>query len=99
VAFVTGNLDPVSDRRAFLALFNPPPVPILVLCGNATPPRSKSEMAALAGQSGIDLRWLPGALGLHEECAEAIADPIIRFFRNPRSLRRGDSGVPPRDRR
>jgi pimeloyl-ACP methyl ester carboxylesterase len=79
VAFVTGSLDPVSDRSAFLALFERPPVPSLVLCGNATPPRSKSEMRALAGQAGIDLRWVAGALGLHEEFAETIADPILRF--------------------
>ena len=79
VAFVTGSLDPVSDRSAFLALFERSPVPSLVLCGNATPPRSKSEMTALAGQAGIDLRWVAGALGLHEECAETIADPILRF--------------------
>jgi hypothetical protein len=79
VAFVTGNLDPVSDRGAFLALFDPSPVPILVFCGNATPPKSKAEMAVLAGKSGIDLRWVTGALGLHEECAQTIADPIVRF--------------------
>jgi hypothetical protein len=36
-------------------------------------------MAVLAGQSGIDLRWVAGALGLHEEYAETIADPIVRF--------------------
>lgn len=53
VAFVTGNLDPVADRSAFLALFDRPPVPTLVLRGDATPPRSKSEMTVLAGQSGI----------------------------------------------
>ena len=79
VAFVTGSLDPVSDRGAFLALFDPPPVPILVLCGNATPPRSKAEMAVLAEQPGIDLRWVRGSLGLHEEWAETIANPIARF--------------------
>lgn len=80
VAFVTGRLDPVSDRSAFLALFDPPPVPTLVFCGNATPPRSKAEIAALAERSGIDLRWIPGSLGLHEECAQVIADPIVRFI-------------------
>lgn len=57
VAFVTGHLDPVSSRGAFLALFNPPPALILVLCGDATPPKSKAEMAVLAEQPGIDLRW------------------------------------------
>jgi pimeloyl-ACP methyl ester carboxylesterase len=78
-AFVTGQLDPVSDRAAFLALFDASPVPILVLCGDATPPRSKAEMVVLAGRSGIDLRWMPGALGLHEEGAQTIADTIIDF--------------------
>ena len=55
------------------------PVPILVICGNATPPKSKAEMAVLAERSGVDLRWVPGSLGLHEEYAQAMADPIIRF--------------------
>jgi pimeloyl-ACP methyl ester carboxylesterase len=80
VAFVTGQLDPVSDRAAFLALFDPPPAPILVLCGNATPPSSKAEMAALAEQPGIDLSWVAGSLGLHGEYARSIADPILRFL-------------------
>jgi pimeloyl-ACP methyl ester carboxylesterase len=79
VAFVTGHLDPVSSRGAFLALFDPPSAPILVLCGDATPPRSKAEMAVLAEQPGIDLRWVAGSLGLHEEYAQTIADPIVRF--------------------
>ena len=83
VAFVTGQLDPVTDRGAFVALFEPPPVPTLVFCGNATPPRSKAEMAALAERSGIDLRWMPGSLGLHEEYAQTIADPIVRFVGAP----------------
>ena len=83
VAFVTGQLDPVSDRGAFLALFDPPPAPTLVFCGNAAPPRSKAEMAVLADRSGIDLRWMPGSLGLHEEYAQIIADPIAHFVEAP----------------
>jgi hypothetical protein len=79
VAFVTGQLDPASNRAGFLALFDPAPVPTLVLCGSATPSRSKAEMAALAERSGVDLRWVSGSLGLHEEHAQAIADPIVRF--------------------
>jgi pimeloyl-ACP methyl ester carboxylesterase len=80
VAFVTGHLDPVSNHGAFLALFDPPPVPSLVFCGDATPPRSKAEMAMLAGIPGIELRWVAGSLGLHEECAQTIADAILRFL-------------------
>jgi hypothetical protein len=34
-AFVTGGLDPVADRAAFLALLDPLPVPTLALCGIA----------------------------------------------------------------
>lgn len=37
-------------------------------------------MAAFAERSGIDLRWVPGSLGLHEETAQAIADPILGFI-------------------
>jgi hypothetical protein len=99
VAFVTGHLDPVSGRGAFLALFDSPPVPILVFCGNATPPRSKAEMAVLAGRPGIDLRWVRGSLGLHEEWAETIADPIARFVRASSAEPTGGSRVPPRERR
>jgi pimeloyl-ACP methyl ester carboxylesterase len=79
VAFVTGHLDPAVDRAGFLALFDRPPAPILIFCGNGTPPRSKAEMAALAQRSGIDLRWDAGSLGLHEEYAHTIADSILRF--------------------
>ena len=82
-AFVTGQLDPVSDRAAFLALFDASPVPILVLCGDATPPRSKAGMAALAERSRVDLRWMPGSLALHEEYAGTIADSIVRFVSAP----------------
>jgi hypothetical protein len=41
VALVTGNLDPVSDHSAVLALFDRPPVPTLVPCGNATRDRNR----------------------------------------------------------
>lgn len=89
VAFVTGHLDPAADRAAFLALFDPSSAPALIFCGNATPPKSKAEMASLAGRSGIDLRWMPGSLGLHEEYAQTIADPIVRFLDASPSARLG----------
>jgi hypothetical protein len=90
--------DPVSSRGAFLALLDPPLVPTLVLCVNATPPRSKAEMAALAEQSGIDLRWMLGSLGLHEEFAQTIADPIVRFVCASSTEPACNSSVSPRDR-
>ena len=54
-------------------------MPTLVFCGNATPPKSKAEMTALAEQPGIDLRWMSGSLGPNEEYAQAITDPILGF--------------------
>jgi pimeloyl-ACP methyl ester carboxylesterase len=80
VAFVTGALDPVPDRQSFLALLTPPSAPTLILCGTATPPKSKSEMAAIAAGPDIEVKWMPGSLGLHEESAEAISEPIAAFL-------------------
>lgn len=37
-------------------------------------------MAELAHRSQVDMRWVTGALGLHEECAEAIDGPILSFL-------------------
>jgi hypothetical protein len=98
VAFLTGNLDPVPDRGAFLALFDPPPVPTPVFCGSATPPKSKAEMTALAEQPGIDLRWMSGSLGPNEEYAQAITDPILGFIAASPAQSTGDNSVPPRKR-
>ncbi|MDQ2802381.1 MAG: alpha/beta hydrolase [Pseudomonadota bacterium] len=86
VAFVTGALDPVADRHAFLTLLTPPPAPTLVLCGTATPPKSKAEMAAIptggiadGSADGVEVRWVAGSLGLHEEAA-AISAPVASFL-------------------
>jgi pimeloyl-ACP methyl ester carboxylesterase len=80
VAFVTGMLDPVSNRAAFQSLLTPPPAPTLILCGTATPPKSKAEMAAIETGSDVRLEWVPGSLGLHEEEAEAISGPVASFL-------------------
>lgn len=56
VAFVTGALDPVPDRTAFAALLTPPPAPTLVLCGEATPPKSKAEMTAIPSGPDTEVR-------------------------------------------
>jgi pimeloyl-ACP methyl ester carboxylesterase len=82
VAFVTGALDPVADRTAFAALLRPPPAPTLVLCGEATPPKSRDEMRAISSGPGVKVRWVAGSLGLHEEMADAIAQPVAAFLRS-----------------
>src|SRR5262249_38500948 len=48
VRFVTGRLDPLASREAFLDLAQRAAVPILLVYGAETPPRSRAEMAALA---------------------------------------------------
>ncbi len=80
-AFVTGALDPVHDRAAFLDLASPPSAPTLLVYGADTPPRSGAEMEALAQVPGIEVRRLAsGSLGLHEEHPDAVADVLRPFL-------------------
>ena len=82
-AFVTGGLDPVRDREAFLALANPPPAPTLVVYGAATPPKSLAEMEALGAMPNVESHRLAiGSLGMHEEEPEAVGDVVLPFLRN-----------------
>jgi pimeloyl-ACP methyl ester carboxylesterase len=81
-AFVTGAIDPVPDRASFLALFDPPPAPVLVLRGEHTPPRSAAEMDALATLLGVAMQRVPGALAPHEEHAATLAPAMVAFFRH-----------------
>ncbi len=80
VAFVTGALDPLPDRESFRALLAPPPARTLILCGTATPPKSKAEMTAIAPGPDVAIEWVPGSLGLHEEGAEAVSGPVAAFL-------------------
>ena len=78
-AFVTGGLDPVESRQAFLALFAEPisgPLPpVSLLRPQAAPRRSGAEMDALAAHLG-GAGSVPGALSPHEEYPEAVAEAI-----------------------
>ena len=80
VAFVTGALDPFSDRLSFQALFAPPPAPTLILCGESTPPKSKAEMLAIPSTREVSVQWVAGSLGLYEEEAESIVGTIAAFL-------------------
>ncbi len=80
VAFVTGALDPFSDRAGFQALLAPPPAPTLILCGESTPPKSRAEMAAIPSGSELRVQWVAGSLGLHEEKADRILGTIAAFL-------------------
>lgn len=81
-AFVTGALDPVADRAAFLAMLRPPPGPTLVLRGEATPRRSAAEMDAMAAVPGVAACRVPGALSPHEEHPEVLAPIVADFLRH-----------------
>jgi pimeloyl-ACP methyl ester carboxylesterase len=80
VAFVTGALDPFSDRPGFQALLAPPPAPVLILCGESTPPKSKAEMAAIPSSREVSVQWVAGSLGLYEDEAESIVGTIAAFL-------------------
>jgi pimeloyl-ACP methyl ester carboxylesterase len=81
VRFVTGRLDPLASRDAFLDLARRATVPILLLYGAETPLRSRAEMAALAAIPGIRTARLPqGKLAVHEEFPDATMDAIGPFL-------------------
>jgi len=81
-AFVTGAIDPVRERSEFLAWFQPMPVPIMVVIGEQSPSKSRAEMEALTTFSGIQTKWLPGSLGLHEEYSAQLVETILPFLAN-----------------
>ncbi|MDQ0473283.1 alpha/beta fold hydrolase [Labrys wisconsinensis] len=81
VRFVTGALDRVGEREAFLALLRGAGVPVLLVHGAETPPRSRAEMEAAAAVPGVAAVQLPrGKLGLHEEFADAVGAEILAFL-------------------
>jgi pimeloyl-ACP methyl ester carboxylesterase len=81
VRFVTGGLDLVADRTAFLDLAQHAKAPILVVYGDQTPTRSRSEIEALFDLPNVSARRLPaGKLSVHEEFPDAVADAITPFL-------------------
>jgi pimeloyl-ACP methyl ester carboxylesterase len=82
VRFVTGRLDPLDRRDEFLALAQRATVPILLIYGAETPPRSRAEIEALAALPGIRSVRIPrGKLAVHEEFPDATAEAIEPFLR------------------
>jgi pimeloyl-ACP methyl ester carboxylesterase len=81
VAFVTGGLDRVANRAAFLSLASGAGVPILIVLGGETPSRSRSEMEALASQRGVEtIRLARGKLAVHEEFPDDVAAALRPFL-------------------
>ncbi len=78
VRFVTGALDPFASRDEFLSAARGCGLPILVLYGAGTPPRSKAEIEALRAIEGAELVELAtGKLAIHEEFPDAVAAAIM----------------------
>lgn len=75
-AFVTGALDTIKNREEFLSKFRCLKVPVTVVIGQQSPPKSKAEMEALAKMPGVEAKVISGSLGLHEEYPEALVKAI-----------------------
>jgi pimeloyl-ACP methyl ester carboxylesterase len=81
VRFVTGSLDLVADRIAFLDLAQRARVPVLVIYGDQTPAKSRREMEALCALPNVSAKRLPiGKLSLHEEFPDPVADAVAPFL-------------------
>jgi pimeloyl-ACP methyl ester carboxylesterase len=81
VRFVTGRLDPLASRDAFLDLARRAAAPILLVYGAETPPKSRAEMEALAAVPGIRTVRLPqGKLSVHEEFPDATMEAVAPFL-------------------
>ena len=80
IRFVAGELDPMATREAFLgaAQVNDP---IIVVYGTETPPRSRSEIEALASLPNVVTAVVPHAkLAVHEEFPDEAAAAIKKFL-------------------
>ena len=75
-AFVTGGLDPVPSREAFLGLFGKGLPPVHVLRPDKAPRRSGGEMDALIATGHVTADSVPGALSAHEEFPQEVAAAI-----------------------
>lgn len=79
-AFVTGGLDPVTNRGAFLQLFQGLRIPCLAVIGKDGPPKSTAEMEAITQIPQVQILRHPGSLGLHEEYGANIGAIIQTFM-------------------
>jgi pimeloyl-ACP methyl ester carboxylesterase len=79
-AFVTGGLDPYGDRSEAIAHLQSLTIPVQIVIGESSPPKSKAEMLALAAVPNVISCSLPGTLGLHEEYAAELYREIQPFL-------------------
>ena len=80
-AFVTGGLDRVHSREAFLDLARAVQRPLLVAYGAETPPKSRAEIDALASLPAVQAVMTPrGKLAFYEEYPEDVCPAISDFL-------------------
>ncbi|MEM1293374.1 MAG: alpha/beta hydrolase [Cyanobacteria bacterium P01_H01_bin.162] len=79
-AFVTGGLDPVTSREAFLQSIKSLSCPVMVVAAEQAPPASKAEMEAMVELPDVQSTRLPGTLGQAEEYGEAVAEKVRPFL-------------------
>ncbi|MEO0538633.1 MAG: alpha/beta hydrolase [Cyanobacteria bacterium P01_A01_bin.123] len=79
-AFVTGGLDPVPSREAFLQSIESLTCPVMVVVAEQAPPASKAEMEAMVALPGVQSTRLPGTLGQAEEYGDTVAEQIQHFL-------------------
>lgn len=78
-AFVTGGLDPMGDREEWLKVGRSLSLPVQVIVPEQAPPKSKAEMEVFVALPQIQVKRLPGTLGLHEEYANEVGDIALAF--------------------
>ena len=79
-AFVTGAIDPVTNREEFLQLLESGSIPVLIILAENAPPKSKAEMEAMAELKQVQTIKLAGTLGIYEEYPEAVTEAIKNFL-------------------
>jgi pimeloyl-ACP methyl ester carboxylesterase len=81
IRFVAGELDPMATREAFLIAAQQVNDPIMVVYGAETPPRSRTEMEALASLPNVAATIVPHAkLAVHEEFPDQVAATVKNFL-------------------
>ena len=79
-AFVTGAIDPVTNREEFLQLLESVSMPVAIVLAENAPPKSKAEMEAMAKLEKVQTFRLRGTLGMYEEYPEAVTEAMNNFL-------------------
>jgi pimeloyl-ACP methyl ester carboxylesterase len=79
-AFVTGGLDLFHSREGFLAAARASPAPVFVAIGEKTPPKSLSEMRALAELPTVKSTTIRGSLAFYDEYPDETATAVAAFL-------------------